>query len=342
MRVTVIIPTYNRAGLIEETVHSVLAQSYADFEVLIVDDGSTDHTQAVVSAAFSEEPRVRYHLQQNAGAQAARNKGTELASGEYVMYLDSDDLLHPEFLAKQMESFALDHQLDGSIAQTAWFMQKPGDGPFVWNRVVLHDPLTSFLEQDVLWSTLGGVWRKEFIQKMGGWRLEVKSSQDVDFHLRAAYHGHRVRFIPEVLVYARDHAGPRISGGSRPGWIRDVVEITDYIYGEMRKDGRLTPRHTHIIASNYLWCARKQARDSTLPDALGYLKKCLEVQPSVARRIGIALLAPVGLRIMNRLKQWYYISYGIHLLLGLEVKRFNWHKHYRLENWLQHSDFTKA
>lgn len=340
MRVTVVIPTYNRASLIVETVESVLNQAFQDFEIVIVDDGSKDNTREVVENAFGNDERVRYHLQENAGAQAARNKGTELARGELVVYLDSDDLFDPKYLTMQVASFDADPELDGSIGQTLWFKEKPGDWPYVWNRIVMKDPFTSYLNQDVLWATAAGLWKKSFVEKMGGWRPNVKSSQDVDFHLRAAYHGHKIKFVPEILIHQRDHPGPRISGGNRHGWIYDVVEMTDFIYAEMKRDERLTPKHLQIIASNYLWCARKQARDATLPAAKQYLQKCLEVQPSAWRRFGIKLFALPALSIMNKFKPWYYVSYGVNRLLGLEVERFNWHQHYTVENWLQHSDLN--
>ncbi len=94
--VSVIIPTYNRASTIGQAVESVLAQTYADFEAIIVDDGSTDRTCDVVAPYVARSNgRVRYLLQPNAGAPAARNLGIRKARGEYVVFLDSDDLYLP-------------------------------------------------------------------------------------------------------------------------------------------------------------------------------------------------------------------------------------------------------
>ncbi|UOQ97069.1 glycosyltransferase family 2 protein [Hymenobacter sp. 5317J-9] len=94
---SVIIPTYNRAGFIGATLDSVLAQDLAEFEVLVVDDGSTDHTAAVVQAYT--DPRLHYLPKANAERGAARNYGVARAQGEYVLFLDSDDLLHPNHLS---------------------------------------------------------------------------------------------------------------------------------------------------------------------------------------------------------------------------------------------------
>tara|TARA_A100001015_G_C14988203_1_gene712540 strand:- start:289 stop:1179 length:891 start_codon:yes stop_codon:yes gene_type:complete len=92
-RYSLIIPTYNRAGFIKNTVDSVIAQSFTDFEVIVVDDGSTDGTEQVVSAI--NDPRVSYYKKVNGERGAARNYGIAKAKGEYVTFLDSDDQLYP-------------------------------------------------------------------------------------------------------------------------------------------------------------------------------------------------------------------------------------------------------
>lgn len=101
---SIVIPTYNRADLIARTLRSVMAQSYAHFEVIVVDDGSTDHTAAVVEA-FADA-RLRYYRKANGERAAARNYGTARASGDYVTFLDSDDLLYPSYLQTAAEAVA--------------------------------------------------------------------------------------------------------------------------------------------------------------------------------------------------------------------------------------------
>jgi glycosyltransferase involved in cell wall biosynthesis len=95
-KVSVIIPTYNRASLIAQTLQSVLAQTFHDFEVIVIDDGSKDNTRDVI-AGF-KDPRIRYMYHENAGVAAARNTGIKASGGEYVSFLDSDDVLQPNAL----------------------------------------------------------------------------------------------------------------------------------------------------------------------------------------------------------------------------------------------------
>ena len=99
---SIIIPTYNRASLIKETINSVLLQDYPNFEIIIVDDGSTDDTENIVKSI--EDSRINYHKKTNAERGAARNFGIKLAKGEYITFLDSDDILYVNHLTNWVKS----------------------------------------------------------------------------------------------------------------------------------------------------------------------------------------------------------------------------------------------
>lgn len=114
MLFSVIIPTYNRASFIARTLDSVLAQDFHDFEVIVVDDGSTDHTREVVAPYVQRDQRVRYFYKENGERAAARNFGTRQAKGHYVTFLDSDDLYYPHCLSTA-RSFLRQHP------ECAWF-----------------------------------------------------------------------------------------------------------------------------------------------------------------------------------------------------------------------------
>lgn len=99
--VSVILPTYNRAGYIKDAIESVLNQTYRNIELLIIDDGSTDNTQAVIEP-YLKDNRIRYIRQENAGAAAARNRGLALRTGKYVAFIDSDDIWEKDKLEIQL------------------------------------------------------------------------------------------------------------------------------------------------------------------------------------------------------------------------------------------------
>ena len=123
-RVSVVIPSFNRAGMIEEAIGSVLAQTYENFELIVIDDGSTDNTPLVLENYGN---RVLSYRQRNGGVSAARNKGIESATGSLIAFLDSDDLWLPEKLACQVDFF--DTHPDAMICQTeeTW-IKKSGQG----------------------------------------------------------------------------------------------------------------------------------------------------------------------------------------------------------------------
>jgi len=102
-KVSVVIPTYNRAHLLGDAAATVLAQTCADLELIIVDDGSGDATQDVCTALAGSDQRVRYIYQENKGPNAARNAGVHAAQGRFIAFLDSDDLWEPTKLAKQLD-----------------------------------------------------------------------------------------------------------------------------------------------------------------------------------------------------------------------------------------------
>lgn len=108
MKWSIIIPTFNRAWILPKTLERILAQTSTDFELIVVDDGSTDNTEETVESFQCNDSRIRYLWQHNAGQAAARQRGLENARGEWVTYVDSDDELYPLYLEKA-ESFFAEH-----------------------------------------------------------------------------------------------------------------------------------------------------------------------------------------------------------------------------------------
>ena len=102
--ISLVVPTYNRAGYIVKTLATLLAQDYDAYEIIVVDDGSTDNTEAAVAAIGNS--RIRYHKKQNAERGAARNYGARLATGQYVNFFDSDDLAYPNHLREAAKVIA--------------------------------------------------------------------------------------------------------------------------------------------------------------------------------------------------------------------------------------------
>lgn len=109
--VSVVIPTYNRAAVLCRALESVLAQTHENWEALVVDDGSTDGTAELIAERFGGEPRIRYYYQENGGVSSARNMGMQVAGGEFIAFLDSDDVWAPWKLELQLACFAIEPEM---------------------------------------------------------------------------------------------------------------------------------------------------------------------------------------------------------------------------------------
>ena len=186
--ISVIIPTYNRAHLVGRATRTVLAQSFEDFELIVVDDGSTDRTEDVIRGFH--DPRIRYIRHQvNRGAQAARNTGIAAAGGEYISFLDSDDEWLPDKLRLQMEIFDLNpHRLEnlGVVLTGSQQVQLETDER---SRPVIYDCYGYVYPQVFLRKVQGqmpALVRKDVLDRAGRYDESLPAAQDWDMLVRLA------------------------------------------------------------------------------------------------------------------------------------------------------------
>jgi glycosyltransferase involved in cell wall biosynthesis len=204
-RVSVVTPTRNRRMLLGEAMDSVAHQDFDDWEHIIVDDGSDDGTPEFVRDRASRDPRVRY-VQRNSertGANVCRNLGVAMSNSPFVVFLDSDDLLMPECLARRVEIMERNRDVDFATFQTSVFVDKPGDLGRQLDYELTGDDLLRFLSFDPPWIITGPIWRKASLQKLGGFDEALPSWQDVDLHIRAIAAGFRYLRFPHVDHHVR-------------------------------------------------------------------------------------------------------------------------------------------
>lgn len=203
-KVTVFVPVYNRARYVGATIASVLAQSFGDFELLLVDDGSTDESRDVI-AAFAD-PRIRLESnERNLGIPATRNRGLELARGEYLALLDSDDLAHPRRLERQVR-FLDAHPRYAEIGTWCGFIDERGSR---LHRVRRHAIDSHSIRAEMLFrcpiSNRSVMGRLEILRAFP-YCSELPVCEDIDVHCRIA-RVHAIGNLPDVLVYGREHGG---------------------------------------------------------------------------------------------------------------------------------------
>jgi glycosyltransferase involved in cell wall biosynthesis len=187
--VSIIMPAYNVAPYVGEALRSALAQTFTDFEVIVVDDGSKDATAEIVNAIAQTDPRVRLVQQSNRGLAGARNTALRASRGEFFALLDSDDLWEPAFLAAQLAILEARPDID-IVTGNGWYLQGPRDGqlarPYPDPR---PDPKLASIIGDE-WSVfIMSVMRRRVYTAIGAFDEEMRSNEDYDFWLRAAVAG---------------------------------------------------------------------------------------------------------------------------------------------------------
>jgi spore maturation protein CgeB len=179
--VSVVMPVYNGAQFVSAAIDSILAQTFTDFEFLIVDDGSTDNTAEILKTYAAADSRIRILHQANAGKVAARNAGSKAAKGEYIAVMDSDDIDHPDRLTKEVV-YLEEHPMVGVVGSWAQLIDAQGQ-----NLHVLKHPLTPAM---VAWSLLfknpvsnaSALFRRDLGEKIG-WYHDT-AAEDYDFWVR--------------------------------------------------------------------------------------------------------------------------------------------------------------
>lgn len=240
--VSVVIPAYNVAPFIGETLDSVLAQTFTNFEVIIVNDGSPD-TEEFELALQSYRDRVCYLKQENRGASAARNTGLRAARGELIAFLDADDLWAPTYLEQQLK-FIREYGCDLACADAMIFGVSADAGRSYMDSLMGTAPpegRVTFLElvnADRSLITSGVVARRDLILEVGLFDEALRNAQDFDLWLRLARHGARLAYHRQVLLSYRSRLNS-LSGDTINSHLREL-RVFDKI--EQAYDFTLTER----------------------------------------------------------------------------------------------------
>jgi glycosyltransferase involved in cell wall biosynthesis len=207
--ISIIIPTYNRAYLLGETLDSILAQTYSNWECIIVDDGSTDNTDEIITGFIEKDKRFLYcHRPENRikGANACRNYGYEISNGVYIKWFDSDDLMHPEFLEKQIQVLENNGELDFCACFSKKFKNKTIDTSENFNPEIIYDDanaIYNFIIGKLFFLTPSSLWTRKFLKDKYLFDETLHNAHETDFNFRRLIEGGRFCYIRDVLFYVR-------------------------------------------------------------------------------------------------------------------------------------------
>jgi glycosyltransferase involved in cell wall biosynthesis len=253
--VSVVIPTYNRAPFVSEAIDSVFGQIFTDYEIIVVDDGSTDNTKEVLKRY---QNRIKYIYQENSGVSAARNTGIKNSTGLWLAFLDSDDKWMPEYLATQMEWI---HRFPEIYMQTTDCQRAEWRGNtlgtyFQMNKVIdelkdrdhllVADPFC-FVVTHGPWQVGSTIFRREAITKAGLFDPNFSLSEDFDLMARVALQG-PFGIIREVLVnmYRREESIDCLTNQIKMNPIQ-AKESEEKLYKKLQTIESLKPKECKIL-----------------------------------------------------------------------------------------------
>lgn len=219
--VTVIIPAFNAQRFLAETLNSLLAQTYQQWEAIIIDDGSNDQTLAIAQEFAHNEPRLRVLTQANAGVSASRNAGMGIAEGEFIAFLDADDVWHPQKLERQVQAACTQsvdfiyccvsyHDVNGTLYyEPDW---SPYLGALNGEEFFVRQYTSLFLLPSCV------MVRKSLIEQCGGFDISLRSAEDGELWLRLAQSGARFLGLSERLCQYRSHSAGLTHNGELGFW----------------------------------------------------------------------------------------------------------------------------
>jgi glycosyltransferase involved in cell wall biosynthesis len=248
--VSVVIPAYNCAAYIIEAIESVISQTYADWEVIVVDDGSKDETSQVLQPYKSV---IRYEYQQNQGVSIARNHGIELARGEFVAFLDADDFFLPDKLAAQIAMFKAQPGL--GIVHSGW-RKVNSKGEFLqdvtpWENVPKLDLEMWLRWKPVLPSAM--MFRREWLQRAGGFDPRFPPAEDTDLALRLALMGCETEWLKQVTVCYRQHEQSAMYKGLPQA--KSLAAVIESFFARPELPGKIRLLEKQIKYSTFVWIA---------------------------------------------------------------------------------------
>jgi glycosyltransferase involved in cell wall biosynthesis len=236
--VSIIIPTFNRAHLIGETLDSVLAQTYQNWECIVVDDGSTDDTSEVMSGYIASDKRFQYfHRPENKlkGANACRNQGFYKSRGDFLIFLDSDDLLEISCLETRCANENEKNNKDNSICVYSMGVFQFGiktDKIFNKKFNTEKESIEYFLKVSPPWQTTSLFWPRALFVKTKMFDEEFERLQDVDIHTRLLLNGIKVNSVEIVDCWYRILDNPKeyVSEEKRPMLVQSHVQFIKKFY----------------------------------------------------------------------------------------------------------------
>lgn len=309
--VSVIVPTFNRGQYLIEALDSVIGQTHRPLEVVVVDDGSDKDDLGLARSWWDDLPEARREgcrlvlsRQKNGGPSKARNRGLAEATGEFIQFLDSDDLLHPDKIECQLDAFSARPTLGYVYSSLRAGRIERGEmvgraqvrvGPDSFN-VGRHISLRDSLQTSV------GLYRREICDRLGPWNESLTVGEDIEYNLRLILRRVPAVYVEGCFVSLRSHGGPRASRKSGPETLLRTFRALEF---ELSEHGSPSERHAARSWFAYAYC--RVGFEAVIARQQAVARDCLRLAwayaSTAAERFKVACLWPlVRLPLPSRLR----------------------------------------
>jgi glycosyltransferase involved in cell wall biosynthesis len=288
--VSILIPAYNAEPWIEATIRSALAQTWPRIEIIVVDDGSSDQTPAI-ARQFAPQGVLVFE-QKNQGASAARNKAFSLSHGEYIQWLDADDLLAPHKIALQMEVVVGQGVAKRAVLSSSWghFIHRPSRVKFIpsslWCDLTPVEWLLRKMGQNVFMQTSTWLVSRELTEAAGPWDTRLLVDDDGEYFCRVVLASEGVRFVPEARVYYRSFQSGSLSDIGRSTKKIEALWLSMRLHIQYLRSQEDSPR-VHVACLQYL-------RDSLIifyPESPDIVREAAKLAIELGGELGVPPLS---------------------------------------------------
>jgi len=232
--VSIVVPCYNQAHFLDETLQSVLDQSYSNWECIIVNDGSPDNTEYIAKQWCNKDHRFTYLYKENGGLCSARNAGISICKGEFVLPLDSDDILHQDYLIKLVPEF----EKDDSLAIVSCYREffRIDKSKIFYRDRPKGNTYRDFMFENILMPS--SLYKKKYWKEVGGYDESMKHGfEDWEFWLSITKKGHKFKIVEEFLFYYRKSKNSMLTDTLQ----NHRAQVMEYVFN----------KHKDIYLKNY-------------------------------------------------------------------------------------------
>jgi glycosyltransferase involved in cell wall biosynthesis len=282
--ISVVMASYNKEHFVQQSIESILCQTFIDFELIIVDDSSNDGTVSLLRDYSEKDSRIiLIENDVNRGANFCRNVGISNARGNYLVFIDADDLLSKNCLQNRYNQAIKFPQLNLLIFTMGVFYKKVGDDKRVW-RPISKNPLLDFIQHKLPWSILQPMWKKEFILDLGGFDVLFNRLQDVEINTRALLCKH-VRFgqfdiVPDCYYRISEERKNFDDFNFMKRWVSSAIQYINKFKELVKTEDRIFLLGTifHTMLQLIFFRRSKKISTNEFNDLYAQLNACIIVQ----------------------------------------------------------------